>query len=411
MGYGHMRAAAALADALGTEVARADGPPLASTEEERSWDRLRDRYEGISRATEAPVVGGAMRRLLDKLTDIPSLGRGRDLSRPVAAVHLLRRMARNGLGAGLVEHLRATGRPLLSTFYSPAVIAAEAGLERVACVVTDSDIHRVWVPHDPQATAVTYFAPSLRAVRRLAAHGVPAHRVHLTGFPLPPSLLGGQSLDVLRDNLRARIGRLDAAGRFTQRAGTEITGPLRGSPDPGHDCLRVTLAIGGAGAQVRAAGRIVESLAPQVREGGLRLALVAGTRQPVAQRLHEFVRSHGVEDGTEILVEAEFDAYRRRFEGLLADTDLLWTKPSEMTFFAALGLPLLLAEPLGAHERANRRLLLHRGAAFDAGDPATLGERLRRGLLDGGLAAAAWNGFRSLPKRGTYRILAHYRGD
>ena len=37
---------------------------------------------------------------------------------------------------------------------------------------------------------------------------------------------------------------------------------------------------------------------------------------------------------------------------------MLWTKPSEMTFYAALGIPLILAPPLGAHERYNRRWAL-----------------------------------------------------
>ena len=36
-------------------------------------------------------------------------------------------------------------------------------------------------------------------------------------------------------------------------------------------------------------------------------------------------------------VEDEFALYLDRFERLLARADLLWTKPSEMTFYAALG--------------------------------------------------------------------------
>lgn len=53
-------------------------------------------------------------------------------------------MASSSLGRGLVEHLRATGTPLLTTFFVPALIADRAG-----------DL-----------------PPTTRVVRRLIAYGV-----------------------------------------------------------------------------------------------------------------------------------------------------------------------------------------------------------------------------------------------
>src|SRR5437867_4319814 len=49
MGYGHLRAAAPLAELLGAEVLQCDRPPLADADEQRLWAEARHLYEGRSR--------------------------------------------------------------------------------------------------------------------------------------------------------------------------------------------------------------------------------------------------------------------------------------------------------------------------------------------------------------------------
>ena len=56
MGYGHMRAAHALASELGTEILQVDRPPLVAPEELRLWSASRRAYEITSRASQLPVV-------------------------------------------------------------------------------------------------------------------------------------------------------------------------------------------------------------------------------------------------------------------------------------------------------------------------------------------------------------------
>ena len=96
---------------------------------------------------------------------------------------------------------------------------------------------------------------------------------------------------------------------------------------------------------------------------------------------------------------------------MLAGADVLWTKPSEMTFFAGLGLPLLLAPSLGKHEEHNARTVLRRGAALRAGSARHAARWLPGLLADGRLAAAAWAGWRRLPSHGTRRILSLVAGE
>ena len=411
MGYGHMRAAAPLADALGAEVLQVDRAPLVASGEERLWGRVRRTYEGVSRLSQVPWVGAPLRRALEAVTDIPGLYPYRDLSAPTRGVHTLDRLVRRrGLGRGLVAELRRTGAPLLTTFYSPAIVADAAGLERIYCVATDSDLNRIWAPAEPRRTRIHYLVPTRRAARRLRSYGVPEDRITFTGFPLPDALVGGPSLATLEANLAARVVRLDPAGEFRRSVPEELAHFLGALPseEEGRPPL-LTFAVGGAGAQAGMAAELLPGFRRALDEGALRICLVAGVRADVEARFREIVRRAGMESllggALEILLAPTFREYYDRFNALLARTDVLWTKPSELTFYGALGIPLVLAPPVGVHERYNRRWARESGAGLKQRDARFASEWLADWLADGVLAAAAWAGYMRLPKFGLYRIL------
>jgi hypothetical protein len=109
--------------------------------------------------------------------------------------------------------------------------------------------------------------------------------------------------------------------------------------------------------------------------------------------------------GVEILQAPTPEQYFERFDALLARADVLWTKPSELTFYGALGLPLLFAPPVGVHERYNRRWARDAGAGLAQREISFAWQWLADWLDDGTLAGAAWSGYMRLPKHGLYRIL------
>jgi hypothetical protein len=413
MGYGHLRAAAPLADALGTEILYADSPALADRNERKHWARARTFYEVITRLSQLRVIGGALDGLLDAVTSIPRLHPSRDLSAPTFGARSLNRLIKKGLGQGLVNQLRTTGAGLLTTFYAPAIAADLAGCPRVTCVVTDSDINRVWAPFDPRKSKIQYFAPSRRAQRRLAAYGVPPENIEFTGFPLPHELVGGMGLTAIRRNLAGRLVRLDPSGAFREMYQEELShflGPLPKEEE--HRPPLLVFAVGGTGAQVGLARRLLPSFRNRIVEGKIRIALVAGIRVEVASKLQACVREAGLTDrvgsGIEIVLENDFNSYYRRFNRLLTETDILWTKPSELTFYAALGIPLVLSSPVGVHEFSNRRWARESGAGLKQRDARYAAGWIDEWLSDGILAAAAWSGYRRLPKLGLYRILNHF---
>jgi hypothetical protein len=383
MGYGHLRPAAALADHLGTQVLEMDRPPLGHDRDRAFWNPVRSLYEPLTRLSQIPAIGLPLRPILNTITSIPPLWPSRDLSGPTQGTRMMKKAAEIGVGRKLAEHLRETSAPLLSTFYAAPILAELHGAERLHCVITDSDVNRIWAPPESKETRITYYAPTDPARRRIASYGVPLSRIRVTGFPLPGELVGPDRA-ALKRNFRARMERISRKGRP----------PL------------VVFAVGGAGAQVPLAKSVIRGLTKQILEGNLRLAMVAGRRADVAAALRSAFAAQDLtgHPGAELLYESDIYVYFRRFNELLARADVLWSKPSELTFFSALGLPFIAAPPVGAHETYNLRWATDRGAALPQHDPAVAGDWLLEWLEDGVLASAAEAGM-CLPQMGLYEIV------
>ena len=409
MGYGHLRAAAPLAERLSTEVLECDRAPLADAREQREWAETRRMYEGMSRLSQVPLIGAPLRQAIEAITAIPHLHPYRDLSAPTLGTRVLDGFIQRGLGRGLAQRMKEEQRPLLTTFFAPAIAAAHHGAQNICCVVTDADINRAWAPRLSATTRIRYFVPSIRAQRRLVSYGVPEQRITYTGFPLPHELLGGPELPTLRANLAKRLARLDPARVFQTQLRDELQhflGPLPAADGP----PRLAFAVGGAGAQAQLADQFLPRMASALKRDRLRLTLVAGVRRAVADGFREAIVRNGLEEQLasgiiEIILDDSMAAYLSRFHARLADIDILWSKPSEMTFFGALGLPLVFCPPIGVHETYNRRWASEAGAGLRQRQPAFAAEWIDDWLADGTLAGAAWSGFMRLPKFGLYRIL------
>jgi hypothetical protein len=400
MGYGHLRAGIALADLLGVPLRRMEEPPLGDAVDARFWNRTRKFYEALTRFSQLPPVSIPLGALLKTITAIPPPWPARDRSGPTAGTRWMVGAARSGAGRQLARYLQETGAPLLTTFYAAAILAELHGARNLHCVVTDSDINRVWAPPEPRNSAIRYFAPTEHARRRLLSYGVLDSNIRTTGFPLPDHLVG-RDRSRLRTLLAARLGRLSPRDHLRARAIADL-GAL---PPPSRPPL-VVFAVGGAGAQIPLAVRLVRGIAAEVKSERLRLALVAGRREKAAHAFREALAEAGIGNhpGASVLYDADVTSYLRKFHELLGEADALWSKPSELTFFAALGLPFVCAPPVGVHEERNRRWAEEQGALLRQHDPATAGGWLREWVEDGTLARAAWSGYLHLPALGVYEI-------
>ena len=192
--------------------------------------------------------------------------------------------------------------------------------------------------------------------------GVAAENIERTGFPLPRTLVAGAEA-----HTAARIDRL-----------------TRGAP------LRIVAAIGGAAAQLDRLGALLDG-----RPAGSEVDVFLGLRPDLAVSLPARFGGPGVRWYGAVT----FEEHATSFAEALARADVLWTKPSELSFYAALGLPLALSPPLGVQEERNRAWLERAGVLVEAPDLGWL-DRNRDRLVE-----AAERGL-TLDRGGTVRIAA-----
>lgn len=407
MGYGHLRAAYPLRDIAEGEVILVGNNDSAGVVEKKLWSQLLSIYGLMSRARSIPLVGKSLFLFVETLLHIPSFYPIRNLSSSTFQVVLLNSFIKRGLCSGVLQEISAKDLPVVTSFYATAIAADMRGMDRVYCIICDADLNRVWVAKEPWESRIHYFAPCGKAAQRLQAYGVPRERIYLTGFPLPDELLGGKDLSILRQDLGQRLHYLDPNNRFWPLHSRDVEYFL-GS----ENCvfrktrqLTVTYAVGGAGAQKEIGERIAFSLKKKLLAGEVKLNLVAGTKKSVKDffdRVKERISPET--DCVEVVYEDTTNEYFNRFNGILRTTDILWTKPSELSFYTALGMPIVMSPGIGSQEYFNRKWLLEIQAGIRQENPEYTDQWLYDALENGRFAEAAWSGFLKARKLGTYKI-------
>jgi len=410
MGYGHARAAYPLQDIAKERIITANNDKIVSKEEQKLWKESQNSYEWFSRISELPIIGKYIWKFFDTFQSIEPRYPEKDLSRPTISTFFQNRLIRKGLCKSLLTYISRIPLPIITTFFSPALAASLAGLPNIYCVATDTDINRSWVAVKPKESNITYFAPTKHAARRLLQYGVPREKVILSGFPLPKESLGGITRPITKKDLSIRLANLDPRRKYLHTYQSVIEKALRPYKIPSKPTRPLTImyAVGGAGAQKGIVATILQSLKSKLDSGEVRLVLGAGIRLDVISYFRDLCKQFGngtcEHTGITIISALSKNAYFEAFNEALHTTDILWTKPSEMAFYTALGLPIIIAPPLGSHEVFNEKWLRDMGAGYVQEDPRATASWLFDLINDGMLAEAAWEGFLEAPYQGTYII-------
>lgn len=422
MGYGHQRAVYPLHDigAVPPTVPVDPRYPVISANvypgipkiDRTRWEGGRNIYETISRMKKWPVVGGYVFGVLDYLQRIEPFYPKRDLSAPTAQLKQIYRMIHRGWGRDLIEKLNQKPLPLITSFFNTAFFAEEHGYkEDIYCLCTDTDIARAWVPLDPKKSRIKYFAPTKRVRERLILYGIAPEKIYTTGFPLPKENTGDKRKNkTLRESLGCRIANLDPQGVYQKKYEATIESYLGKQYCKISDkhVLTIAFAVGGAGAQRDIGITILQSLREYIDSGQVRLVLVAGARKDVFVYYQNEIKRLKLEKecgrGIEILYADSKADYFRQFNEMLQTTDILWTKPSELSFYSGLGLPIIMAPTVGSQEDFNKSWLHSIGAGFEQEDPRHTDQWLFDWLNSGWLAQAAMEGFLDAPINGAYNI-------
>ena len=208
----------------------------------------------------------------------------------------------------------------------------------VFVAVTDFDVHGLWVHERMQGYCVA--TPEVAA--RLAARGIAAAQVHVTGIPVAPAFREPQDRAAIRRSLGLASDRPVAL----MMSGGAGVGDLR------------SLVV-----------RLVAS------DLDCQLLVLAGRNAALLAQLQEIAATH---PGKVFPL-----GFTSTVEQLMAAADVAITKPGGLTSSEclAVGLPMIVVSPIPGQEERNADYLLEAGAAVKAVDAAALEFKLRQ-LLD-----------------------------
>lgn len=415
MGYGHQRAAFALRSlAFKNRIVNANSYPGIPLLDKLIWKEIRQLYEIVSRFKKVPVIGDLVFSLfIDQFQEIKEFyPKTQGIEPPTLQLkQMYGLIEKRNWGKHLISVLNRNPLPLITTFSVIAFMAEHWEYKGpIMLVETDADVARSWVPLRPAKSKILYCAPTDRVQERLKSYGVPPGKIFLTGFPLPESLSGKGMLKA-KQNLAKRLSRLDPARAYLAKYSDVVrrylgsVPPMAKSPSP----ARLTFPVGGAGAQKELGAEILEGIAPLLASKEFELNLVAGIRKEVAEYWTKCIEEQGLKKflGKSVRV---FSARTKEkafeeFEDVLRKTDVLWTKPSELSFYTALGIPLIIAPPIGSQEIQNRKWILYVGAGIDQLSPKICYQWLPDLVRKGILAEAAMQGFVEVEKNGVENIV------
>ncbi len=423
MGYGHQRTAYPLrkfacSPQFGeTKFGRASGEKIINAndyqgipkKDKKIWGASRAFYEFISKFKRVPLVGEPIFSLYDKFQNIPSYYPKRDLSKPTFSLKRIYSTIKKGWGRDLISKLKNNNLPLITTFFIPAFMAEIFNYPAdIFCVICDADISRAWAPLEPAKSRIKYLTPNSWVANRLKFYGVREENIFLTGYPLPIKNIGTEEMDILKKDLSSRILNLDPTGKYRRQYKSlleEKVGPL---PESSDHLLTIMFSIGGAGAQKKIVVRYVQNLAEKIREEKIKVILSAGIRKEVEEYFLEEIKKLKLEGflgrNIEVVFEKEIGNYFSFFNQELRKTDILWTKPSELSFYSGLGIPIIMAPSIGSQEDFNRKWLRSLGAGIPQENPKYANQWIFDYLASGRFAETAIQGFIKVEKLGVYNI-------
>lgn len=262
-----------------------------------------------------------------------------DRSRSNGLFDRLRRAMEQASVARLLKEIeRVEPDAIVCTHFLPAEILARMRRNgRLNCPVwvqvTDFDVHRMWVHNG----VTGYFAGNEEVAYRLRDRGVSADAIRVTGIPIM------------------------AAFRQAPERGV-CAGELGIHP------ARPTLLLMGGGAGLGNLDQVAERLMQLNID--FQLIVMTGRNLAALARLR--------------MLEKRFPGrliaygYTGHVAKLMACSDLAITKPGGLTVSEclAMGLPMILYQPVPGQEERNADYLLEHGVALKANDAATLEYRL-----------------------------------
>ena len=335
-GAGHVRAAEALEKALTNSYSQA--------EDVRHVDVLQ-----FTNKVFRHLYSKAYIDLVNKLPEVPGWVYDK-LDTPWKNER--RRLALDKLNTRPLVKLLREYQPdmIVCTHFLPAEIvswlkAKERLASRQAIIVTDFDVHAMWLCHHYEQ----YFVAIDEARAYLEALGIPSQKITVSGIPIDPVFA------VAKDKNEMRL-----------KHGLE--------PD------RTTILLSAGGFGVGSVDALITSLFPLQQR--VQIVAICGRNEELKQRLTKLATSRR-KDST---VSIKPVGYTQEMDELMAASDLVVGKPGGLTTSEALakGLVFVIVNPIPGQEERNSDHLLEGAAAIRCNNLPTLAYKLNKLLADPG---------------------------
>jgi processive 1,2-diacylglycerol beta-glucosyltransferase len=261
-----------------------------------------------------------------------------------------RRLALDKLNTRPFVKLLHEYRPdlIVCTHFLPAEIvswlkAKKRIASRQAIVVTDLDVHAMWLCHHYEQ----YFVAIDESRAYLEALGIPSEKITVSGIPIDPVF----ALHKDKREMRLKHGL---------------------APD------RTTILISAGGFGVGAMETLVQSLFSL--QHSAQIVAICGRNEDLKKRLAKLATR--IKPDAKVLVTPV--GYTREMDELMAASDLVLGKPGGLTTSEALakGLVFCIVNPIPGQEERNSDHLLEAAAAIRCNNLPTLTYKLDRLLAD-----------------------------
>jgi processive 1,2-diacylglycerol beta-glucosyltransferase len=237
---------------------------------------------------------------------------------------------------------------IVCTHFLPAEIvswlkAKERLASRQVIIVTDFDVHAMWLVHHYER----YFVAIDEARAYLEALGIPPEKITVSGVPIDPVFAVKKD----KQEMRAKHGL---------------------APD------RTTILLSAGGFGVGSVDALVSSLLPLQHRA--QVVAICGRNEELKKRLTRLA-AHAKPDANVILKPF---GYTKEMDELMTASDLVIGKPGGLTTSEALakGLVFVIVNPIPGQEERNSDHLLEGAAAIRCNNLPTLSYKLDRLLGD-----------------------------
>src|SRR6267142_2731604 len=237
---------------------------------------------------------------------------------------------------------------IVCTHFLPAEIvswlkAKERLASRQVIIVTDFDVHAMWLCHHYEQ----YFVAIDESRAYLEALGIPGDKITVSGIPIDPVFA------LHKDKHEMRLKH-------------------------GLETERTTILLSAGGFGVGSVDALISSLLPL--QHSAQIVAICGRNEELKERLTKLAA--GMKRSATVIVKPV--GYTQEMDELMAASDLVLGKPGGLTTSEALakGLVFVIVNPIPGQEERNSDHLLEGAAAIRCNNLPTLAYKLDRLLAD-----------------------------